>query len=279
MKKVSAAFDGLKFSRGTLEYAVQIAAKSKSLLTGIFLDDFTYHSYKLSDMVGSQGVSRVKLRNLMEKDIDLRSQAADEFKYACMKNHIGNTIHHDRSIAAQELLKETVYSDLLLISPDETFTHFQEEYPTQFIKDLLIEIQCPVILVPKEYSEINRVILLYDGTPTSVFAIKMFNYLMPWMVNLETEVVSVVDPSVQTHFPDDELIKEFINCHYPGAKYTLLYGNPEIEIPGYLIKLPPGTLVVLGAYRRSAVSRWFRASLADVLMSSLKLPLFIAHNK
>ena len=277
MKKVSAAFDGLKFSTGTLEYAVYIASRSKSLLTGIFLDDFTYHSYKLTDMVGTHGVSKVKLKNLVEKDSELRNKSADKFKSTCIKNHIEYIIHHDRSIAAQELLKESVYSDLLLISPDETFTHSQEEYPTRFIKDLLIEIQCPVILVPREYSEISRVILLYDGTPTSVFAIKMFNYLMPWMLNLDTEVVSVVDPSVQTHFPDDELIKEFINCHYPGAKYTLLYGNPEIEIPGYLKKLPLSTLVVLGAYRRSAVSRWFRPSLADLLMSSLKLPLFIAH--
>ena len=39
------------------------------------------------------------------------------------------------------------------------------------------------------------------------------------------------------------------------------------------------SLVVLGAYQRGMVSRWFRASMADVLMRDLKLPLFIAHSK
>ena len=60
MKKISAIFDGLKFSTSTLEYAIQLAAQSKALLSGVFLEDFTYHSYKLFDMVGSQGVSKEK---------------------------------------------------------------------------------------------------------------------------------------------------------------------------------------------------------------------------
>jgi hypothetical protein len=33
------------------------------------------------------------------------------------------------------------------------------------------------------------------------------------------------------------------------------------------------------AYGRSAVSRWFRESMADLLMQTLPFPLFIAHNK
>lgn len=37
-------------------------------------------------------------------------------------------------------------------------------------------------------------------------------------------------------------------------------------------------LVVVGAYKRGAVSRWLRHSMADVLMKELKVPLYIAHN-
>jgi nucleotide-binding universal stress UspA family protein len=38
-------------------------------------------------------------------------------------------------------------------------------------------------------------------------------------------------------------------------------------------------VIVSGAYRRTTVSRWFRQSMADVLMREIKSPLFIAHNK
>jgi hypothetical protein len=37
--------------------------------------------------------------------------------------------------------------------------------------------------------------------------------------------------------------------------------------------------VVLGAYQRSEVSRWFKTSMADILMRELNVPMFIAHNK
>jgi nucleotide-binding universal stress UspA family protein len=59
----------------------------------------------------------------------------------------------------------------------------------------------------------------------------------------------------------------------------MLKGFAEAEIVKHLKQSGPNTLVVLGAYRRGTVSRWFRESMADVLMKGLKLPLFIAHHK
>lgn len=279
MKKISAAFDGLKFSTGTLDYAIHIAGQSKALLSGVFLDDFTYHGYKLFDMVGSEGVSGEKLKKLMETDKETRQKSTAAFQYACIQAHIDYTLHHDESFAIQELLKESIYSDLLILGIEETFTHFPQDRPSQFVKDLLADVQCPVMLVPKEYKEIQKIVLLYDGKPSSVFAIKMFNYMLPWMRSIETEVLSVVDPTVYAELQDSELIKEFISCHFPEAQYTLLHGNAEENIIAQLKKQEQNTLVILGAYRRSSVSMWFKTSMADILMKEVGLPLFVAHYK
>jgi nucleotide-binding universal stress UspA family protein len=67
--------------------------------------------------------------------------------------------------------------------------------------------------------------------------------------------------------------------HFPGAGYNVLKGIAEVEITEYLKTQKQNLLIVLGAYRRGRVSRWFRQSMADVLMKELKAPLFIAHNK
>jgi hypothetical protein len=193
MKKISAAFDGLKFSTSTMEYAISIAINSKALLSGVFLDSFLYHSFKIYDMIGSKGISSVKMKHTLTKDKEMRLKSAATFKKACTKANIKYIVHHDESFAIQELLKESIYSDLVLISADETFNHFTEERPTEFIRELLEGTQSPVIIVPHEYKAIEKVILLYDGKPSSVFAIKMFNYMMPWMQSFETEVISVTD--------------------------------------------------------------------------------------
>lgn len=277
MKKISAAFDGLKFSESTLTYAIKLAEASKALLSGIFLESFLYHGYKLYDLVGAHGISEVKMKHLSEKDTKVRLKSASIFEEACKNAHVSYSIHRDESIALQELFKETIYSDLLLISADETFRQASEKRPTHFVRELLSQTQCPVLIVPDKYKEIEKVVLLYDGKPSSVYAIKMFNYMMPWLQDKETEVVSVTDPQDMIKMPDRNLIEEFIKCHYPAAAYTFLKGDPEVEIINYLKHSAKNTLIVSGAYQRTQVSRWFKTSMADRLMSEINMPLFIAH--
>jgi nucleotide-binding universal stress UspA family protein len=74
-------------------------------------------------------------------------------------------------------------------------------------------------------------------------------------------------------------MKEFMVHHFPLAVWTLLKGDPEEEIIKALKKKKENVMVVLGAYQRSMVSRWFRQSMADKLIRNLKMPLFIAHYK
>jgi nucleotide-binding universal stress UspA family protein len=277
MKKISAAFDGLKFSQSTLTYAIELARASKTMLSGIFLESFLYHGYKLHDMVGTHGISEVKMKHLSEKDTETRLKSAAIFEQACKAAHISYSIHHDESVALQELFKESIYSDLLLISADETLKQAEEKRPTHFVRELLAQTQCPVLIVPDEYKEIEKVVLLYDGKPSSVYAIKMFNYMMPWLQNKETEVVAVTDPRDMIELPDRNLVEEFIKCHYPSATYTLLKGDPEVEIINYLKRNNKNSLIVSGAYQRTQVSRWFKTSMADRLMGEINMPLFIAH--
>ena len=107
----------------------------------------------------------------------------------------------------------------------------------------------------------------------------MFSYLLPQLKNLETEVLTIKPEKKSLHLPDGKLMKEFMKRHFPNAEYKVVHGYAEDEIVKYLKQQNESTLVVLGAYRRSTVSRWFRESMADVLMKEVKLPLFIAHNK
>ena len=189
------------------------------------------------------------------------------------------TVHHDRNIAIKELKHESIYTDLLIIDSQETLTHYTEKLPTRFIRDLLSDAQCPVLIVPQKYNPFDKIILLYDGEPSSVHVIKMFSYLLPQLKHLDTEVISVNQVDTTLHMPDNKLMKEFMKWHYPKAKYTVLKGWAQDEIVKYLKKQQENTLAVLGAYRRGTVSRWFRESMADILMKDVKLPLFIAHNK
>lgn len=243
------------------------------------MDDQSYTSYKIYELIAKEGVSLDKLKKFETKDKATRDAAAENFEKACQQSGLEYTVHHDRNIAIQQLKHESIYTDLLIIDSKETLTHYTENLTTRFIRDLLSDAQCPVLIVPQKYNPVDKIILLYDGEPSSVHAIKMFSYLFPQLKHLDTEVISVNQVNTTLHMPDNKLMKEFMKRHYPKAKYTVMKGWAEDEIVKYLKQQQENTLAVLGAYRRGTVSRWFRESMADILMKEVKLPLFIAHNK
>ncbi|HEY0678486.1 MAG TPA: universal stress protein [Chitinophagaceae bacterium] len=280
MKKFIAAIDGLKYSEGTTDYAVHLARQANAHLVGVFLDDFTYHSYKIYELVGDE-VEDIMERRLKfeEKDESARRQAVSYFEDKCRGAGIEYTIHHDRNIALQELLHESIYADLLIIDMKETLTHYEENLPTRFMRDLLTNVQCPVLAVPGKYVPLNRAQILYDGSPSSVYATRMFSYVFSSLKYLEVEVITVKKEDQDLHVPDNRLMKEFMKRHFPNAAYTVLKGESNAQLLKHLKPVQGDSIVVLGAYRRGMVSRWFKSSLADVMMKELKTPLFIAHNK
>jgi nucleotide-binding universal stress UspA family protein len=280
MKKYLAVFDGYKFSASTMQYAIQLTRITNAHLVGVFLDEFIYRSYSAYKVMTSYKNYDTVLKELDEKDQKKRDAAVLNFQVACEKSGINFSIHRDRSIALQELKHESMFADLILINKYETFTKYKEDPPTRFIKELLNDVQCPVFVVPKAFKPVDKIVLLYDGAPSSVYAVKIFSYLLGNLEGLPVEVYTVKEQAkADLHVPDNKLMKEFIKRHFPKATFIVAKGDAEEQIHAYLQNHKENELVVLGAYRRSELSRWFKISMADILMRQLNVPLFIAHNK
>ncbi len=274
-KKFLAVFDGLKYSPGTTAYAIEFARMADAYVAGAFLDDFTYHSYSLKSH--SYAKLLTEKRQLQEHDILTRDQSVKEFKKTCDKAGIEHAIHHDRSIAAREAIYESVYADMLVVNKNETFTQYEQHVPTSFLQEILAGSECPVMVVPPDYKPINKIVILYDGEPASVYAVKLFSYLFPAARQLPVEVITVKPYKANHHVPESHLVKELINRHFNNVSYTVAEGEPKREIPQLLKFREQNEIVVLGSYQRSEISRWLKPSMADLLMYELKTPLFISH--
>lgn len=279
MNKFIAAFDGLRYSQCNKEFAISLALMEKAFLSGVFLDDKTYTSYKIYELVLEQGVSESVLNRYKHGDEYLRLSSAKSFEQDCQHSGLNFNIRHDRKIAINELLHETVFSDLLIISKNESFVHHDERFPSRFMGDLLSNTQCPVLLTPEKYTSTEKLIFLYDGHHTSLYALKMFNYLFPGFKKLPIEIVTVKPMESNLHVPENRLIREFTKRHYSRVIFTVLKGLPEIEIINHLNQEKLNFISILGAYRRTMLSRWFKSSMADALVKNFKMPVFIAHNK
>lgn len=279
MKKIIAAFDGLRYSESTKDYAIFMAKEMNAHLVGIFLDDITRYGFSVQEVASLDGSFDQNFENYRSRDNATRKESAQRFEKNCQAAGINFSVHHNQNVALQELLHESVFADLLVVNSDATMTRAEELPPTGFIKGLLNDVQCPVLLVPKNFKPIKKVVMLYDGEPSSVYAVKMFSYLASSLTAMPTEIFSVSEEDNSKQLPDERLMTEFMQRHYPKAEYNITKGRAEEKIRQNIRHQKEDVLVVLGAYRRSRMSRVFKPSMADILMSESTAPLFIAHNK
>jgi nucleotide-binding universal stress UspA family protein len=132
-----------------------------------------------------------------------------------------------------------------------------------------------VIISPYSFESIDDIIFSYNGTKSSVFAIKQFTYLFPELRQKKAIVVNVRNDELDT-LEEQFKMKEWMKNHYTDVEYVLLKGEPSDQLFGYLIERKNG-IVVMGAYGRGMLSRFFKPSHARLIVKTINLPLFISH--
>ena len=88
-----------------------------------------------------------------------------------------------------ELTKETRFADLLIIGSEIFFKNISDNDSNIFLKHTLQHTECPVMVVPEKFYFPSQNILAYDGSASSVFAIKQFAYLFPDLCDNKTILV------------------------------------------------------------------------------------------
>jgi hypothetical protein len=277
MKKFILGIDGYHYHPSTVKFAIECAKMTHSHLTGIMLDDHTYSSYKIYEVIIEEGISEKKLKAYKEKDLKMRKTSSAQFEADCKAGHISFNVHHDKDFALDELLQETLFADLLFLSIEDSFSHHEEKSPPHFIKQVLLRTSCPVIICPNQAVSFDKVIFLYDGSESSVFSMKQYALLFPEQLDRTIEIISVRAVDETNHLPHHGLIKEWLTRHFKHISIRVLKGIPENELLNYLQYQSSKPLIVAGAYGRNVLSRWIKPSLADMLLDQLQMPVFIAH--
>ena len=272
MKKIIVAFDGSHFSEGTFRFLVNINSKEQILATGIFLPQAEF-----AELLYSFGglTAPVYYQNFSPDDTLLVQKNIDIFKTRCEQNGIEYRVHpHMDMHVISQLLSETRFADLLLLSSELFYANLGEGDQEIYLRDVLHKSECPVMLIPEHFTEIENVVLAYDGTPSSVYAIKQFIYLLPEFTTLKTLLVSAgTAVEGETGITN---IEEFAARHFSDLTIVELDIDPVKYFNAWL-QNSGKSLLVTGAYGRPAISEMLRKSFVAEAIHDHKLPIFIAH--
>lgn len=273
MKKYLLAFDGTHFSAGAFEFARKMNELSPVLLTAIFLPQADFANlWSYGDAMGGP-LFIPHIEQSEEENVD---KNISRFEKLCQKEGIEYRIHKDFfDFALPELKKESRFADLLIIGSESFYDNLEIKEPYEYLQDALHGVECPVLVVHEKSDFPGTNILTYDGSESSVYAIKQFTYLFPELTGNPTMLV-YAKAEADSEIPDEVNIEELAARHFRDLTVTKLDIKPEKYFSTWLTG-KKDAILVSGSFGRSLFSRIFKKSFISAIIKDSKLPIFIAH--
>jgi hypothetical protein len=185
-------------------------------------------------------------------------------------------VHKDfLGFALPELKKETRFADLVILGSESFYENLGTGKTNVYLNDALHGPECPVVIVPEQFEFPQSNILAYDGSESSVFAIKLFSYIFPEFAKYKTLLV-YSDEDEERELPHIQNIEELVARHFPELSLMKLEVNPKKNFSTWIAE-KKDAILVSGAFGRSTLSQLFKKSFVSGVIKDHKLPVFTTH--
>lgn len=186
-KKVMLCLRPDQFSDKELQFALQYFHQDSSIFTAIFLKELCVQEIQV--VTGQEPVSEASAsHHIIEYKKQFRDIALQEFQLPPHKL----LYPRPEGTSVKELLNDSLYADVLIISKENFQTHVTYKGQTLPLSEILTEAKCPVLVVPAAWKALQEIILIFDGRPASFAAIKRLVTAFPDLcLSLPTTLIVV----------------------------------------------------------------------------------------
>lgn len=274
MEKILLVVDTHKPDTSSIQFACRVAAGAGSKLTGLFVENL----YERHPVPGDFYFQTVPEKGETEVVVMDTEQAIKLFVQQCAAQKVKAEAYVDKGEPIQETIYESRFADLLIVDPKMSFYSGEDQLPSHFVKEILANAECPVLLAPDQYTDAEEVVFCYDGSASSVYALKQFTYLLPQMRSKKAVLLEVNKTGKEEFGEDHRRLMAWLQAHYSTVNFRALKGTAKDELFTFFF-MKQNLFVVMGSYGRSQLSNFFKHSTADVLIRTVDVPLFITHNQ
>jgi hypothetical protein len=134
-----------------------------------------------------------------------------------------------------------------------------------------------VLLAPQKMHELEEIVFCYDGSASSIFAIKQFTYLFPELQNRRSILLEINKKGIPVFDESHYHLMDWLKTHFTSVQYECLEGTAKDRLFTYFF-MKKNKLIVMGAYGRGLLSTLFKRSSLDTLVRTVDLPIFITHD-
>jgi len=272
MKRILFVSAGRDFPNGAFSFLKSMEQHEPVSVKGLF---FSPIEMEAMITAGQLPVMEPYLR-LKEKEKNVVEGNKDHFAKQCELNYIKHQIHPNTDEWYKDILaRESRFSDMLILSGELFYSDSDSNQPNSYLQEALLASECPVMIVPENYVPFQHMIIAYDGSKESMFAIKQFCYLLPQYADLPTEFIFVRDENTE-EIPELDNLKHFTRLHFNSMNFSKLHFKAANYFATWIGE-KQHVLMVSGSFGRSPFSYARKCSFAEQVIHEHKMPLFIAH--
>lgn len=274
MKKILLAFDGSHYSEAALEFSRKLNEREPIMLTGAFLPQIYFSS--LWSMVATDIPVPESFPLMDENTAEEVRKNVDRFESYCRKHQIRFSTHRQYyDFAVPELKTESRFADLLIVSSQEFYKQAGTDMSNVYLRELLHGLECPLIVIPEKDVFPSALILTYDGSASSMYAIRQFAYLFPEWTSLPATILHTTSGD-KNDWPHEQQVRELIEAHFSKINWECLALTSQNMLSAWLSE-HKNAVLVSGSFGRSDLSMLFRKSYITGAINEHELPVFIAH--
>lgn len=277
MEKILLAMNSRDIDLNAIRFACHLTRVTHSKITGIFLENVVSEEEIVISVSEDADLytESITVRETTEINDELTMNNIRRFGEIAEQEGVEGFIEVDDGIPAEDILGKTRFADLLIVDAKTSFSGIYENPPTRFVKDILQEAECPVVIAPESFSGIDSIAFCYNSTKASVFAIKQFICLFPEYRDKKAKVIYLERRNEDSR--DEELaLKDWLKYHFSEVEIVPVEGNARDCFFNYLSG-GRKDFVVMGPYGRGLLDSFFENDPLHPGIKSTRLPVFVSH--
>ncbi|PWT72495.1 MAG: hypothetical protein C5B59_15610 [Bacteroidetes bacterium] len=251
-----------------LNTTLQIMGQTPSQVTGLFLKKKNQPkplSQRFSDRRDIESEEMPLFNDLIRWAEEITRNAGSAFKAI-----------HGKEISLPQVVNQTTYADMIIAHAQTDFNDYLLTSMNASLKDMLVDAHCPILLARPSNQPIQKIVFTYDGSYSSMHAIKMFNYLFPLATQVPVSLVSI-DSYRNDQKENEKLLDEWMAHHYGSIERETQQRTVKEQLLDIANRSNENTYVVMSTYGKEAYARIFHPSHVQLLLGYSKTSLFIAH--
>lgn len=277
MKKILWLAHPLYFSEEFCKFPAYLARLINGEVTVVFTEAGIYENIPLvtdNNVLPTREyrIGDVRINDEKKQLADTNRQIIRSY-FTAHRQHID--LHPSEGLTFEQLAKLSRFADLLITQVSMSTLVMNPGQVSPFVKKVLSRSACPVLLMPDDQQEIHEIIFTYNGSASSLYAIRQFTALFESLNEVPVTVLYVT-AGKEKEIPYRKELISYLSGHYANFSFHVLEGRPETELMRELM-YRKNAIVTFGAFGRNDLSRLLHPSDSEKVMEIVDLPVFVTH--